>query len=195
MTPALQRLMPRPGPWMDRLRQFLAFPMYASAVWMIWVLTQQTARLYEAMCAQRTWTAADWREFLLEHPLVGQLVSRLVWLENPGPGQRAFRPTEDGSLIDADDDTIELEPDARHDRVSRRDHLEAPQRAAAAGHRHRYARAPTRPTLLGRTVNSFNSLASEPIRRRNGPVRPGLPQSGAGGCTWRPGPTGRAPRS
>jgi len=42
MTPALQRLMPRPGPWMHRLRQFLAFPMYASAVWMVWVLTQQT---------------------------------------------------------------------------------------------------------------------------------------------------------
>src|SRR6185369_12863310 len=42
MTPVLQRLMPRPGAWMDRLRQFLAFPMYASAVWMIWVLTQQT---------------------------------------------------------------------------------------------------------------------------------------------------------
>ncbi len=42
VTPALQRLMPRPGVWMDRLRQFLAFPMFASAVWMIWVLTQQT---------------------------------------------------------------------------------------------------------------------------------------------------------
>lgn len=42
LTPALQRFLPRPGPWMDRLRQFLAFPMYASAVWMIWVLTQQT---------------------------------------------------------------------------------------------------------------------------------------------------------
>jgi thiol:disulfide interchange protein DsbD len=42
LTPALQRLMPRPGIWMDRLRQFLAFPMFASAVWMIWVLTQQT---------------------------------------------------------------------------------------------------------------------------------------------------------
>ena len=42
LTPALQRLLPRPGAWMDRLRQFLAFPMYASAVWMIWVLTQQT---------------------------------------------------------------------------------------------------------------------------------------------------------
>ena len=76
------------------------------------VLTQQTARLYEAMCAGRAWAASDWREFLLEHPLVGQLVSRLVWLENPGPQQRAFRPTEDGSLIDADDDTLELAEDA-----------------------------------------------------------------------------------
>jgi thiol:disulfide interchange protein len=42
LTPALHRLLPRPGAWMDRLRQLLAFPMYASAVWMIWVLTQQT---------------------------------------------------------------------------------------------------------------------------------------------------------
>jgi thiol:disulfide interchange protein DsbD len=42
ITPALQRLLPKPGVWMERLRQFLAFPMYASAVWMIWVLTQQT---------------------------------------------------------------------------------------------------------------------------------------------------------
>ncbi len=41
-TPALQRLLPRPGPWMDRFRQLLAFPMYGSAVWMVWVLTQQT---------------------------------------------------------------------------------------------------------------------------------------------------------
>jgi uncharacterized protein DUF4132 len=77
------------------------------------VLSQQTARLYEAMCVGRTWSAADWREFLLEHPLLAQLVSRLVWLENPGPGQRAFRPAEDGGLIDADDETLELAPDAR----------------------------------------------------------------------------------
>jgi thiol:disulfide interchange protein DsbD len=42
LTPALQRLLPRPGQWMERLRQLLAFPMFASAVWMVWVLTQQT---------------------------------------------------------------------------------------------------------------------------------------------------------
>lgn len=77
------------------------------------VLAQQTARLYEAMCAGRTWTASDWREFLFDHPLVGQLVSRLVWVAGPGPEQRLFRPTEDGSLIDADDDTVELADDTQ----------------------------------------------------------------------------------
>ncbi len=38
--PLLARL-PRPGPWMLRLRELLAFPMYASAVWLLWVLVRQ----------------------------------------------------------------------------------------------------------------------------------------------------------
>ncbi|HRG50357.1 MAG TPA: thioredoxin family protein, partial [Pseudomonadales bacterium] len=33
------------GPWMDRLRQFLAFPLYATAVWLLWVLGQQGGEL------------------------------------------------------------------------------------------------------------------------------------------------------
>ena len=39
--PALQRLLPRPGPWMERLKEGLAFPMYGAAVWLVWVLAQQ----------------------------------------------------------------------------------------------------------------------------------------------------------
>jgi thiol:disulfide interchange protein DsbD len=39
--PLLQRALPRPGPWMDTLKQLLAFPMYATAVWLVWVLAQQ----------------------------------------------------------------------------------------------------------------------------------------------------------
>ncbi|MDR1449597.1 MAG: DUF4132 domain-containing protein [Propionibacteriaceae bacterium] len=77
------------------------------------VLALQTARLYEAMCLQRSWAAADWQEFLASHPLMSQLITRLVWLENPGCGQRAFRPVEDGELIGADDEPIELAADAR----------------------------------------------------------------------------------
>lgn len=40
--PALQRRLPRPGPWMLRFKQALAFPMFASVVWLVWVLAQQT---------------------------------------------------------------------------------------------------------------------------------------------------------
>ena len=76
------------------------------------VVAQQTARLYEAMCAERTWRAAEWRSYLLEHPLAAGLVSRLVWLSDPGPGQRAFRPTDDGELVDIDDGTVDLPGDA-----------------------------------------------------------------------------------
>jgi thiol:disulfide interchange protein DsbD len=39
--PRLWRVIPKPGLWMIRLRQFLAFPMYATAGWLLWVLTRQ----------------------------------------------------------------------------------------------------------------------------------------------------------
>lgn len=39
--PGLQRWLPRPGLWMERTKQALAFPMYAAAVWLVWVLAQQ----------------------------------------------------------------------------------------------------------------------------------------------------------
>ena len=42
-SPALIRLMPKPGAWMERFKQFLAFPMYGAAAWLVWVLSQQVA--------------------------------------------------------------------------------------------------------------------------------------------------------
>ena len=38
---ALHALLPRPGLWMERLKQALAFPMYGAAAWLVWVLAQQ----------------------------------------------------------------------------------------------------------------------------------------------------------
>ncbi|NML13794.1 protein-disulfide reductase [Azohydromonas sp. G-1-1-14] len=40
--PGLTRALPRPGPWMAQLRTLLAFPMFATVVWLLWVLGQQT---------------------------------------------------------------------------------------------------------------------------------------------------------
>ncbi|WP_082321814.1 thioredoxin family protein [Variovorax paradoxus] len=40
--PAVAKLLPRPGPWMATLRQFMAFPMFATVTWLLWVLGQQS---------------------------------------------------------------------------------------------------------------------------------------------------------
>ncbi len=40
--PAVARVMPRPGPWMVGFRQLMAFPMFATVVWLVWVLGQQS---------------------------------------------------------------------------------------------------------------------------------------------------------
>ena len=40
--PKLLARFPRPGAWMETFRRALAFPMYAAAAWLVWVLAQQT---------------------------------------------------------------------------------------------------------------------------------------------------------
>jgi thiol:disulfide interchange protein len=41
LWPRTLAFLPKPGRWMLRLKQFLAFPMYAAAAWLAWVLAQQ----------------------------------------------------------------------------------------------------------------------------------------------------------
>lgn len=40
-APGLLRLLPKPGRWMVVLKQAFAFPMFATAIWLIWVATMQ----------------------------------------------------------------------------------------------------------------------------------------------------------
>lgn len=39
---AVARLLPKPGAWMETLKQVLAFPLYATVAWLVWVLSIQT---------------------------------------------------------------------------------------------------------------------------------------------------------
>ncbi len=39
--PGVARIMPRPGHWMEVLKQALAFPMYGAAAWLLWVVSQE----------------------------------------------------------------------------------------------------------------------------------------------------------
>jgi thiol:disulfide interchange protein DsbD len=66
-VPQLTRRLPRPGPWMDSLKQLLAFPLYATVVWLAWVLGQQTgidavARLLAGLVliAAGCWAIGRW---------------------------------------------------------------------------------------------------------------------------------------
>ncbi len=36
-VPSLYKLMPKPGAWMERLKQFLAFPLIGTVIWLTWV--------------------------------------------------------------------------------------------------------------------------------------------------------------
>lgn len=42
LMPAVARWLPRPGAWMDTFKKFMAFPMLATVLWLVWVLGQQT---------------------------------------------------------------------------------------------------------------------------------------------------------
>ncbi|MEO6276736.1 DUF4132 domain-containing protein [Roseateles sp.] len=79
------------------------------------VIDLQAARLFEAMCTGRQWPQPEWREYLHAHPVAGRLIQRLVWLEVDAAGAvlRSFRPTEDGSLLDVQDDEVEFAVDSR----------------------------------------------------------------------------------
>jgi thiol:disulfide interchange protein len=39
---AARALMPKPGVWMETLKQLLAFPLYGTAIWLLWVAGRQT---------------------------------------------------------------------------------------------------------------------------------------------------------
>ena len=42
LLPGFARLLPKPGGWMQTLRRVMAFPMFATVAWLIWVLGQQS---------------------------------------------------------------------------------------------------------------------------------------------------------
>tara|TARA_R110002124_G_scaffold65499_2_gene179100 strand:+ start:8744 stop:10891 length:2148 start_codon:yes stop_codon:yes gene_type:complete len=71
LSPGLLARFPRPGPWMERLKGLLAFPMYATALWLAWVFSRQTG--------------AEALGLLFA---AGVLLALGVWLVGTGQGER-----------------------------------------------------------------------------------------------------------
>lgn len=62
IVPQLADRLPRPGLWMERVKQALAFPLYATVAWLVWVLSQQVGQqgLLAAMLGLVLVAAAAW---------------------------------------------------------------------------------------------------------------------------------------
>ena len=68
------------------------------------VVDLQGKRLYEAMCVEREWAYAEWKEYLLDHPVMRHLVQKLVWKFSDGDKSVWARPTAELELIDIEDE-------------------------------------------------------------------------------------------
>ncbi len=40
LIPMVSKALPKPGPWMENFKQILAFPLFATALWLLWVLVE-----------------------------------------------------------------------------------------------------------------------------------------------------------
>jgi hypothetical protein len=75
------------------------------------VVQMQRQRLEQALIAQRAWDVADWRKLFRQHPLLRPLAVGLVWgvyLPDTAGYTLLFRPLDDGTLSDADDEPLTL---------------------------------------------------------------------------------------
>ena len=99
------------------------------------VVAMQSSRLYEALCAARTWPLADWQRDLYDHPVMRKLIERTVWAGLDAEGQEigSFRPTAEGDFTDASDDDVEL---SAFDSVRLAYGAEMPEEAGEAWGRH-----------------------------------------------------------
>jgi thiol:disulfide interchange protein len=68
--PGFARALPRPGAWMNHFKVLMAFPMWATAIWLVWVLGQQVgidgAATLLATLLALSWLAWAWGSTSLE---------------------------------------------------------------------------------------------------------------------------------
>ncbi|WP_199520461.1 DUF4132 domain-containing protein [Kitasatospora sp. MBT63] len=72
------------------------------------VAGDQIRRLEDAMVTRRSWTAEEFGQLFVGHPLLWHLVRRLVWLAEADGTSTAFRVAEDRTLADVQDEAFAL---------------------------------------------------------------------------------------
>jgi thiol:disulfide interchange protein len=87
--PQLMRFLPRPGAWMETLKQFMGFPLLGTAIWLAWVLGQQAgvdaliALLFILLLAgMAAWIVGKWTPLHqdLRTRVLGALAAAVVFI-------------------------------------------------------------------------------------------------------------------
>ena len=104
--PRWRRVLPRPGPWLVRLRQILAFPLYATVAWLVWVLAAQVGTdavlriglvlvlIALALFAWRAWRGAGRPAWSVASAVAVVAAAVVAWPLFVGAGQPDARRTE-----------------------------------------------------------------------------------------------------
>jgi thiol:disulfide interchange protein/DsbC/DsbD-like thiol-disulfide interchange protein len=86
--PALLRRLPKPGAWMETFKQFMAFPLYATVVWLAWVLGAQTGNdgmakllIGLTLVAMAAWAYGRWQ---FKKPMMATVAASIVALLGAG---------------------------------------------------------------------------------------------------------------
>lgn len=119
-VPALSRFLPRPGAWMQTFRQILAFPLYATAVWLLWVLGNQAGSngmaLVLAACVALAFACWLWQQRHGSRGIRRHLAAALVLLSVGAAASVLFSPmlqSRDVAQAVADDASYEAYSAAR----------------------------------------------------------------------------------
>ncbi len=110
--------LPKPGPWTERLKQALAFPMYGAAIWLVWVLAQQSGAqgVLAALAAMLLLALGAWlfeatRGLKVGGRLVGTTAVVLLLLASVFALPRLLPPAATGpALAASSDDLVPSEP-------------------------------------------------------------------------------------
>jgi thiol:disulfide interchange protein/DsbC/DsbD-like thiol-disulfide interchange protein len=87
--PQLMKFLPRPGAWMETLKQFMGFPLLGTAIWLAWVLGQQAgvdaliALLFILLLAgMAAWIVGKWTPLYqdLRTRIIGALAAAVVFI-------------------------------------------------------------------------------------------------------------------
>jgi len=84
LSPGLLGRLPKPGPWMMRLQRWLALPMYAAALWLVWVFARQTD--FDAA----VWLVAACVVAVIAAGALGRFRTRAPWIGPAGAGALAL---------------------------------------------------------------------------------------------------------